>query len=111
MILLASLLAISFFSVLSHADEFSVSKLRCREAHFESRFGSVRDQGTDKDCFAFAAADLLGEELGLVPPDKVSALDIANRWPSALAVGLPRRSVGSSMISKCALKARFPRRL
>lgn len=46
---------------------------------FSSRFGAIRDQGSSNWCSQFSAADLLGFELGIAPPDEISPIDVLSQ--------------------------------
>ncbi len=55
---------------------------QCGPQHFEGRFGPVRHQGVGW-CFAFVAADLIGEKMKLMPPQQVSAFDVGSNYYSS----------------------------
>lgn len=59
------------------------SSKECTTIDFTHRFGPLRHQGNTAYCFAFAAADLLGAESGIQPPDQISALDIVSSYISS----------------------------
>lgn len=52
-------------------------KKTCGNVDMQSEFGNTRSQGSTGWCYAFSYADLIGHELGIKPPDMVSALDVA----------------------------------
>lgn len=58
------------------------SSNECTTIDLTHKFGPLRHQGNTAFCFAFAAADLLGAEIGIQPPDQISALDIVSSYIS-----------------------------
>lgn len=65
---------ISLSSVLTVAQ---TPRATCTNRDFSPSLGPVRNQGSKGWCFAFAAADLIGHRLGVVPGEQISAMDVA----------------------------------
>ena len=61
---------------------FKVLQEDCSEIDLRERFGPNRDQGSSEFCFAFVAADLIGEAIRLPPSQKISALGVAVSYMS-----------------------------
>jgi hypothetical protein len=54
----------------------------CGDVDHSDHFGAVRDQGEVGWCAGFSSADLLGEYLGVKPPDELSAFDMTAAYLS-----------------------------
>lgn len=79
------LITIAVFSPLMvHAESLQISESECGAVDQSQRFGAIRDQsGSGGLCYAFVAADLINDALGISPSNPVSALHVAHTFNTA----------------------------